>query len=547
LIISRKGCKAKKLHFWLDQILGEAHVVAGIKRRTAGREGSDRGAVAHEGSFFRLLPCGECGGSRLNAWARVVKLQGKTIPDLIDLELGDLREFLRTVRGPVAAPVVRRMNELLDHLIRLGVGYVSLNQSVATLSGGESQRVKMAGQLGSDLVGLIYVLDEPSIGLHQRDIAHLLDVMSGLRDKGNSVVVVEHDPAVIEKADHVIDIGPAAGRLGGRVLFEGTPAALRQADTITGRCLRRPSRGGRERRKPEGSIRIENARLHNLKNITVDIPTGIFVCVTGVAGSGKSTLVHDVFIPEHPEAVVVDQSPIVGTIRSNPATYTEVFGLIRSEFARATEKKPGLFSFNSEGACPECKGHGTIEIEMHFLDAVTMVCDKCGGRRYIPEVLEMKFQGKSIADVLDMTAAEAVVFFTRPEIRRRLGLLLEVGLEYVQLGQPLGSLSGGESQRIKLAAELSKKGRIYVMDEPTVGLHMADIEKLLAVIDRLVEARNTVLVVEHNLDVVRNADWVIDLGPEGGKRGGEVVAVGTPEDIAKTRSSSTGRYLRGVL
>ena len=522
-------------------------LVTGIKRRTSGREGADRGATVHESQYFRFVPCGECGGSRLNTRARAVSVQGRTIPELVDIELTDLREFLRAVRGPLASPIVRRMNELLGHLVRMGIGYVSLNQAVATLSGGESQRIKMARQLGCDLVGLVYVLDEPSIGLHQRDIAHLLDVLKDLRDKGNSVVVVEHDPAVIERADHIIDLGPGAGRLGGELTFEGSVDGLRRSDTVTGRCLKRAKEQRPARRRPSGRITIKDASLHNLKNVTVDIPTGVLVCVTGVAGSGKSTLIHDVLVRDHPEAVVVDQSAVGGSIRSNPATYTEVFGLIRKEFARATGRPAGLFSFNSAGACPECKGHGRIEVEMHFLDAVSIVCDKCEGRRYVAKVLELKLRGKNIAEVLDMTAAEAFEFFPEAEIRRRIRILLDVGLEYLQLGQPLSSLSGGESQRIKLAAELTKKGALYIMDEPTVGLHRADIEKLLRIIDRLVEAGNTVIVIEHNLDVIRCADWVIDLGPEGGRRGGWIIAQGTPEEIARSAESFTGRYLKAVL
>lgn len=522
-------------------------VVTGIRRRTSGREGADRGAAVHESDYFKLVPCAECRGSRLNARARSVRLAGKTVPDLVDLELDELAAYLKEVRGPVAAPVVRRMRELIGHLVRMGIGYLSLNQPVATLSGGEAQRVKMARQLGGDLVGLIYVLDEPSIGLHARDIEHLLDVLERLRDKGNSVVVVEHDPAVIERSDWIIDLGPGAGRLGGRLTFEGTPAELRRSGSVTGRWLSAPRAPTRPRRRPAGSIPIRKATLHNLNGLDVDIPTGVLVCVTGVAGSGKSTLVHDIFVARHPEAVVVDQTAVVGSIRSNPATYTEVFGLIRRDFARATGKPAALFSFNSEGACPECKGHGAIEVEMHFLDSVSIVCDKCGGRRYVPEVLDLKLRGKSIADVLDMTAAEAIDFFDDGEIRRRLRLLLDVGLDYLQLGQPLTSLSGGESQRIKLATELQKRGQIYVLDEPTVGLHMADIDRLLAVIDRLVDAGNTALVVEHNLDVIRRADWVIDLGPEGGRRGGRLVAQGTPEEVARAAGSHTGRFLRRVL
>jgi len=518
-------------------------IVAGIKRRSSGREDEKTGSPVVEMTYFKFVPCPECHGSRLSPLARSVKVAGKGLDALSAMELTELRAFLREVKGPVAAPIVRRAGEILGNLVDIGIGYVSLNQSVATLSGGESQRVKMARQLGCDLINLVYVLDEPSIGLHQRDIAHLTSMLVKLRDKGNSVIVVEHDASVIRRADWVIDIGPGAGRAGGAVTFGGTVDELIESGTVTGRCIRQESWPTGPRRSAAGTIPIRGARANNLKNIDVDFPAGIFVCLTGVAGSGKSSLIEDVFIREHPEAVVVDQSPVFGTVRSNPATYVEAFGLIRKSFAEATGKPAALFSFNSKGACPNCKGNGFLKIEMHFLDAVIVTCDTCGGKRYVRDVLEAKLRGKSIADVLEMTAAEAHEFFTEPEIKRRLGMLLDVGLEYLPLGQRLDSLSGGEAQRIKLAAELWKKGRIYVMDEPTIGLHAADIGKLLKIIDRLVLSGNTVIVVEHNLDVISRADWVIDLGPEGGKRGGRIVAQGTPEEIAACRESYTGRYL----
>ena len=497
--------------------------------------------------YFRFAPCRACGGSRLNDRARSVKVAGRGIDELAGMELTDLRAFLKGVKGPVAAPIVRRCGEILGNLVDIGIGYVSLNQSTASLSGGESQRVKMARQLGCDLVGLIYVLDEPSIGLHPRDIAHLTAMLVKLRDKGNSVIVVEHDASVIRSADWVIDIGPGAGRSGGAVTFAGTVRGLLASGTTTGRSLGEESRPSAPRRKLAGFLPVRNARANNLKGFDLDVPAGVFVCVTGVAGSGKSSLIEDVFVPAHPGAVVVDQSPVFGSVRSNPATYVDAFGLIRKAFAGASNKPASLFSFNSDGACPRCKGHGFQRIEMHFLDAVIVVCDACRGRRYKPEILESRLRGKTIADVLDMTVGEAHAFFEEPEIRRRLGLLLEVGLEYLPLGQRLDSLSGGEAQRIKLAAELWKKGGIYVMDEPTIGLHAADIGKLLRIVDRLVAAGNTVIVIEHNLDVIVRADWVVDLGPEGGKRGGRLVAQGTPEEIAACSASYTGRYLKARL
>ena len=497
--------------------------------------------------FFRSTHCSECGGSRLNQQARTVKLMDKTIPELVELELTELHDWLETVEGPVADPIVNRMKPVLRNLISIGVGYLNLNRAVGTLSGGESQRVKMARQLGCDLIDMTYVFDEPSIGLHQRDISQLTDMLEELRDKGNTVLVVEHDPAVIKRAEHIIDIGPQAGRHGGNIVFTGTYDELLKSDSITSLMLTKNSEIKQKRRKRNGKITIEGASIHNLKNITVDIPTGIFVCVTGVAGSGKSSLILDVFARNHPESIIIDQSGVARSSRSNAATYIKAFDYIRKEFANETGEKPSIFSFNSEGACPKCKGTGALTVEMFFLDAIKMTCPECEGRRYREEVLKHSYKGRNISEVLRMTASEALEFFDSPQIHRRLKILNEVGLGYLQLGQPLSTLSGGEAQRMKLARELHKKGNIYILDEPTTGLHMADIERLLEVVNRLVEGGNTVIVIEHNLDVIKNADWVIDMGPEGGSKGGEIVAEGTPEEIAEEKGSYTGQFLAEIL
>jgi excinuclease UvrABC ATPase subunit len=405
----------------------------------------------------------------------------------------------------------------------------------------------MASQLGCDLVDLIYIFDEPTVGLHQKDIGKLVEMLQRLGEKGNSLFVVEHDQQVMRASDWIIDVGPGAGAAGGNIIFTGTYPELLQSDSITGRMLSRDTAYRAERRKPKGWTTIKNAHAHNLKNVTANIPNGVFCCVTGVAGSGKSSLILDVFARNNPEAIIIDQTAVGRSSRSNPATYTKVFDLIRQEFAEATGKPANLFSFNGAGACPKCKGSGRLHIEMFFLEEVTMVCDECEGRRYKPEVLELKLRGKNIADILAMTAAEAVGFFDDVEIRRRLRVLDEVGLGYLTLGQEVSSLSGGEAQRLKLARELYRMGNTYILDEPTTGLHMADIEKLLHVVNRLVERGNTVIVIEHNLDVIRNSDWVIDIGPEGGSKGGEIIAEGTPEQVAATPRSSTGQYLRMVL
>jgi len=541
-LLYKEQCKFRNTRFGEEYNSTYEGVVNKLKRRYLNREEGSEGPTP----LAAYRTCPECGGSRINAAARGVKVNGKTIPELVRMELPALLEWMDVLEGPVAEPITRRMKATVQCLIDIGVGYLSLDRPVATLSGGESQRVKMARQLDCNLVGLIYVLDEPTAGLHPRDVGQLMTVVRGLRDKGNSVLVVEHDPAVIEQADHVVDMGPGAGAKGGEVLYSGPVDGLRAAGTLTSRCLQRRTAVRRPRRRPTGSYPVRGATAHNLKGVDVDIPKGVFVCVTGVAGSGKSSLVG-VFCDQHPEAIVVDQGAIGRSSRSNALSYVGVFDRVRREFARATGKSASLFSFNSEGACPKCNGSGIVKVEMNFLDDVAVVCDQCDGRRYSEEVLALAYKGKSIVDVMDMTVDEAVDFFDDTEVARKLEVLASVGLGYLRLGQSLNTLSGGEAQRIKLAAELHKRGNIYVMDEPTSGLHLADTERLLGIIDRLVEEGNSVIVIEHNLDVVAAADWVIDLGPEGGSGGGRIIAQGTPEQVAAEVSSHTGRYLRELL
>ncbi len=521
-------------------------VITSLKRRYINNEYAES-RIERFPEFFQYRPCPSCGGSRINEKARNVKINGKTIPELVEMELTEFYEYIKTVEGPLADPIVNRMKPILKNLIDIGVGYLNLNRSVGTLSGGESQRVKMARQLGCDLTDITYIFDEPTVGLHQRDIGKLVDMLHKIKTKGNNIFVVEHDPAVIKNAEYIIDLGPEAGLNGGLVVFAGTYDQLLQSDSITGRMLSQKSSTKKTRRKPQGVFTVKNATTHNLKDLNIDIPKGVFVCVTGVAGSGKSSLIMDEFVPVNSEAIVIDQTSIGRSSRSNPATYTQIFGPIRDLFEKATGQPAKLFSFNSEGACPKCKGSGKLSVEMGFLESVDITCDECEGKRYRVEVLKYRYKGKNISEVLQMTASEAMSFFDDPRITKRLKVLSEVGLGYLTLGQTSSSLSGGEAQRIKLARELHKKGNIYVLDEPTTGLHMADIEKLLDVINRLVERGNSVIIIEHNMDVIKNCDWVIDLGPEGGSKGGELIAEGTPEAIASSQHSHTGQYLKYAL
>ncbi len=491
--------------------------------------------------------CPLCKGARLSPAALSCKINGRNIAELSAMQIDELIAFLRGITDPVAAPIVKALVERLQHLVDIGLDYLTLSRETATLSGGESQRVKMVKHLGGSLIDVMYIFDEPSIGLHPRDVHRMNELLRKLRDKGNTVLVVEHDPEVIQCADHVIDVGPQAGRGGGQIVYEGCFEGLLQAGTLTGRFLRHSLPLKTQVRQPAGVLPIKNAKVNNLRNVNVNIPKGVLTVVTGVAGSGKSSLIHQVFLRQHPEAVVIDQSAVGVSTRSNPATYTGIMDDVRKAFASANKVSPSLFSFNSEGACENCQGLGVIYTDLAALGEVKTPCEICEGRRFKEEVLAYKLHGKSISDVLNMTVQQALEFFQHKEVRKKLQAMSDVGLDYLTLGQPLSTLSGGECQRIKLASELHKKGSIYVMDEPTTGLHMSDIEHLLEVMNRLVNSGNTVIVIEHNLDVIKNADWIIDMGPEGGSRGGQVVFEGPPSELILAANSLTGQYLARTL
>ncbi|MER5815797.1 excinuclease ABC subunit UvrA [Streptomyces californicus] len=512
-----------------------------LKRDTAALSEKRREAAAR---FTVERVCGACDGARLNAAALATRVDGLSPADYARLEISELIGVLERIDDPVGGPVAAAARERLERLAGIGLGYLNLGRETTTLSGGEGQRLKMVRHLGSSLTGLTFVFDEPSIGLHPRDVGRLGDLLVRLRDKGNTVLVVEHDPDVMAVADHVVDMGPRAGSDGGHVVFEGPYERLREADTLTGRSLRRrtPLKGAV--RTPTGRLPVRGADLHNLKGLDVSFPTGVLTAVTGVAGSGKSTLVSRVFTAAYPEAVVIDQSAIAASSRSTPASYVGALDAIRRAFARENGVDAGLFSFNSSGACGGCAGRGVISTDLAFMDPVTTTCPECEGRRFHDEVLQHRVAGRSIVDVLEMTAAEAEKVFDDRALLRKLRTLDEVGLTYLTLGQPLSTLSGGERQRIKLATQLHRTSGVYVLDEPTTGLHLADTGTLVDLLDRLVDAGNTVICVEHNLEVVKRADWVIDLGPDGGRRGGELVFAGTPAGLLAHPTSVTGRYLR---
>jgi excinuclease ABC A subunit len=494
--------------------------------------------------YLKEQTCPSCKGARLNQAALKCRIDGMNIAEMCAMEVGALIPVIRKIKGDVAAPIAQPLAERLQHVADIGLEYLTLNRETDTLSGGESQRIKMVKHLGSSLVDVMYIFDEPSIGLHPRDVHRLNELLQKLRDKGNTVLVVEHDPDVIQIADHVVDVGPLAGTTGGHVVFEGRYKDLLSADTLTAKHLKTKLPLKQSTRSATGQLRVKNARDNNLKNVTVDIPTGVLTVITGVAGSGKSSLINEAFLRQHPDAVVIDQSAVGTSTRSNPATYTGVMDDIRKVFAAANKVDASLFSFNSKGACEKCNGSGVLYTDLAFLEGVKTPCDACDGRRFKDEVLAYKYKGKSISDVLALTIIEALDLFTETAIVRKLEAMRDVGVHYLTLGQPLSTLSGGECQRIKMASELHKEGSVYVLDEPTTGLHMSDVGHLLAIFDRLVDGGNTVIVIEHNMDVVRQADWVIDLGPEGGSRGGRVVFEGTPAALAKNGKTLTSRYVK---
>ena len=553
------------------------------------RETQSEGMKQEYEAYMSNIPCPDCGGKRLKPESLAVTVGGKSIAEVSDMTVLEAREFLNSLslteqQRMIGEQIFREINARLGFLVDVGLDYLTLSRAAATLSGGEAQRIRLATQIGSGLVGVLYILDEPSIGLHQRDNARLLSTLQGMRDLGNTLIVVEHDEDTIRAADYIVDIGPGAGEHGGRVVAEGTLQQIMDTpESITGQFLTGVQRieVPKTRHDCGGKyLRVRGARANNLKNIDVDIPLGVFTCVTGVSGSGKSSLVNEIVkktllrelngartrsgdhdailgVEQLDKIIDIDQSPIGRTPRSNPATYTGLFDLIREVYAQTPDARMrgygnGRFSFNVKGGrCEACRGDGIIKIEMHFLPDIYVPCEVCHGKRYNRETLEVRYKGKTIADVLDMTVEEALSFFAPlPRLAKKLQTLYDVGLGYVRLGQPSTTLSGGEAQRVKLATELSRKdtGRtLYVLDEPTTGLHVADVKRLLEILQRLCENGSSVVVIEHNLDVIKTADYIIDLGPEGGNRGGTVVATGTPEDVAEVSGSYTGQYLKPIL
>lgn len=487
--------------------------------------------------------CSDCGGKRYNEHTLSSKIMGYSIAELTSMQVDELLNIIEKIDAPNVKPIVDNLCNRLEDLIHIGLDYVSLDRETSTLSGGESQRVKIVKHLTSSLVDAIYIFDEPSIGLHPRDVHRLNDILIKLRDKGNTVIVVEHDRDVIKIADHIIDVGPRAGKHGGEIMFQGSYKDLLNSQTLTGLNIAKSLPIKSNPRKSKDFYESKKSSLHNLKNVSLRIPKGLFTVVTGVAGSGKSTLVNGVFAKQFNDIILIDQSPVAANIRSNPATYTGIMDEIRKLFATENNVSAGLFSYNSEGGCTNCKGKGFIETDLAFMDSVETICEDCGGKRFKQEVLDYKYNGKSIVEVLDMTIEEAVEFFELKKILNQLKHIVDVGLGYMTLGQSLDTLSGGECQRLKLAKELNKKGNIYIMDEPTTGLHVTDITSILAIINRLVEKGNTVIVIEHNLDVIRNADWIVDIGIDGGSRGGEILFEGHPEQLKDCKDSITAKYI----
>ena len=588
------GTGSEVIDFEFESVNGTRHfstpfegVIPTLDRRY--RETKSQGMREFYEMYMSNSPCPSCHGARLKPEVLAVKVGDKNIKELTDMPINRIKDYLMSLKlnkkdQMIADRIFKELEKRLQFLIDVGLEYLTLSRSAGTLSGGEAQRIRLATQIGSGLTGVVYILDEPSIGLHQRDNEKLIDTMKKMRDLGNTLIVVEHDEDTMYAADQIIDIGPGAGVHGGYLVAQGTAEEIKKVpESITGQYLsgKKKILVPKKRRKSNGkSIEIVNATENNLKNVTVKFPLGVFNCVTGVSGSGKSTLVNEVLykylarelngsnekpgkcekikgIENIDKIINIDQSPIGRTPRSNPATYTGVFDVIRELFAETNEAKmrgyqKGRFSFNvTGGRCEACQGDGIIKIEMHFLPDIYVPCEVCKGRRYNRETLEVKYKGKSISDVLDMTIEEALDFFANvPRIKQKIQTLYDVGLGYIKLGQPSTTLSGGEAQRVKLATELSKRptGKtLYILDEPTTGLHIADIHRLVDILHRLVDTGNTIIVIEHNLDLIKTADNIIDLGPEGGENGGEVIAIGTPEQIVKNERSHTGRFLKKYL
>ena len=517
----------------------------GIVTRLRRNKGDSRGLdSSYDEPFFEIKTCSACNGSRLNKRAREVKIDNVSIVDVLNMEMEELYKFVDRLKGEVVKEIQPFLLKRLKNLIDLGVGYLTLNRSVATLSGGESQRVKLSKQLGSSLTEIIYVLDEPTLGLHIKDIHNLIDIFKSLVDKQNSVLVVEHNKMVMLNADYLIDIGPKAGKLGGKVVSSGTLEETLKQDTVTAQYLSNKKIVTKEKNKTTNSyIEVKNANLHNLKNLNLKIPKNILVSIVGVSGSGKSSLM-EILVKQNPKINMIDQSPIGSNSRANTATYSKIFDGIRKLFADTNNVSDSLFTFNGKGACEECKGLGYITMDMHFLGNIHQKCPKCKGKRYKSEVLKYLYNGKNISEILEFTVREADEFFNNISfVSSGLKLLSDVGLDYLTLGQPLSTLSGGENQRLKLASKLNKKGDIFILDEPTKGLHFQDIDYLLKLIQKLIKNKNSIIVVEHNIEIIKNSDWIIELGYGAGKDGGEIIFEGTFDNIIKDEKSIIGKYL----
>ncbi|MBU4338583.1 excinuclease ABC subunit UvrA [Patescibacteria group bacterium] len=544
LLYSPKVVLSNKEQGFIQSFSHEGIIIRLIGRATDLR-GTSNNKEKSEKKYWIEKSCEVCSGGRLNKKALNSKINQKNIGEFSNMQLDIFVNEIRKVNNLGSKELIDRIIEITNHLIDIDLGYLSLNRSLNTLSGGESQRLKLARELGSDLIEMVYVLDEPTAGLHPKDRNNLIKILHQLKQARNTVIVVEHDDLVMQEADHIIEIGPGAGIEGGKITFKGSFNELKSDSLITGKYFAQKSKFKSDFRNPKGYLAIKNAKTHNLKNINVKIPLEVFCSITGVSGSGKSSLIVDEFIKQfsNEKIVLINQSPLTGTARGDIATYTGIFSEIRNIFAKENNVSNSLFSSNSKGACFDCKGLGFINIDMHFMGDVKVKCETCLGKKYQKEILKYTYKSKNINDVLNMTVNEANNFFKQTIIKNKLKMLIDVGLGYLTLGQTHDTFSGGEAQRLKLASKLNKKGEIFILDEPTSGLHFADIEKLLNLLNRIIDNGNSVIVIEHNLDVIRQSDWIIDMGPKGGEKGGKIIAEGTPIEISKNKNSITGRYL----